>query len=58
MQMLSIPSFTERQANLMLAAMRAALPTIEDKSERNALRSIMINIKEAQYAEHLKTKQY
>jgi hypothetical protein len=40
----------------MLDALRAALPAIEDKSERNALRSIMINIKEAQYAEYSKTK--
>jgi len=56
MNKLSIPPFTERQANLMLDALRAALPAIEDKSERNALRSIMINIKEAQYAEYSKTK--
>jgi hypothetical protein len=56
MNKLSIPPLTERQANLMLDAMRAAIHSIADKNERQALRAVMINIKEAQYAEYLKTK--
>jgi len=56
MQKLSIPALTERQANLMLAAMRVAIYTLEDKNDKQALRAVMINIKEAQYAAYLSKK--
>jgi hypothetical protein len=40
----------------MLAAMRVAIHTLEDKNDKQALRAVMINIKEAQYAAYLSKK--
>jgi len=40
----------------VLAAMRVAIYTLEDKNDKQALRAVMINIKEAQYAAYLSKK--